>query len=101
MLAERSNQLAHFDNTLTQAFRVSDQIRRDCKFAVPVTRRHARVVIRQVNKAGGPSKLIESGGPSPLAEVCCRHQRMEDEDSQRRFSARRRVKSQARHLTSL
>src|SRR5437763_1111932 len=100
VVAQCADQLAHFDNTLTQAFRVSDQIRRDCKFAVPVTRRHARVVIRQVNKAGVPSKLIESGGPSPITDVCCRHQRMEHEDSRRRFSAATREKVGARNIVS-
>src|SRR6202030_4335013 len=75
-----------FDYALAQPFRVSNQIRRDRQLAVPVAGRNARIMIRQMNKARVPSKLIESGGPSPITDVCRRHQRMEHEDSRRVFS---------------
>src|SRR5436190_14068911 len=57
--AQCAHQLAQLHYALAQPFCVADQIAGDCKFAVPIPLRNARVMVWQVNEACVPAKFVE------------------------------------------
>src|SRR4029453_13599765 len=86
-LAQRGDELAHFDHALTKTFGVTNQVRGDREFAIPMTTWYARVVIGQMKKAGVPTELVEVSGPTPVTDVGCRHERVQHDYRWRAFTS--------------
>src|SRR5205085_2334891 len=100
-LTQSLHELADFHHTLTQTFGVSNQICRYRQLAIPVTARNSRVMIRQMNKACVPTKLVETRGPTSITDVRRRHQSVEHEERWRGFSLCSRKKIGAREVVLL
>src|SRR5439155_15817576 len=79
-VAQRRYQLPDLDHTLTQPFRVANEISRDRQFAVPVATRHPRIMIRQMHETRVPSKAVKVGSPATISDVSCRHERVQHQD---------------------
>src|SRR5439155_2374839 len=76
-VAQRRYQLPHLDHTLTQPFRVANEISRDRQFAVPVATRRPRIMIRQMDETRIPSETVKVGSPATISDVSCRHERVQ------------------------
>src|SRR5438067_11436334 len=84
--AQCAHQLAELHYALAQTFCVADQIAGDCKFAVPIPLRNARVMVWQVNEACVPTKFVEVLRATSITNRAAGHERVRHKDC-RRFPA--------------